>query len=153
MIKFNIYKKMLFFTLCICLFNSCQNNYEFKKLEKERDSLASILKKINNKYVFDSVKVKTIISPENILLENNDYKVDFYFVAYNKNSYFKDYDTIVNEEIIVKDTLTTKDGVFKYKKTLKEGRNEIKGFISSNNQYGKEVQGVLYHTVTVKKKE
>src|SRR5690554_6004251 len=108
MIKFNIYKKMLFFTLCICLFNSCQNNYEFKKLEKERDSLASILKKINNKYVFDSVKVKTIISPENILLENNDYKVDFYFVAYNKNSYFKDYDTIVNEEIIVKDTLTTK---------------------------------------------
>ena len=94
---------------------------------------------------FDSVKVRTIANPKNSHLPKSEYKMDFYFIGYNSNSYYIDYDTIVNgEKINGGDTLKPKNGIIHFNKTLKKGENKIEGFINANSKYGKSLQGILY---------
>lgn len=151
----NFFKKVFITTLFLFTICSCertnQNGYE--KLEKERDSLLVILREVNSKYIFDSVKVKTIANPENSNTVNSDFKVEFYFIGYNKESYFVDYDTVVNGKIVSRDTLKPKKGVFFYSKKLTEGKNVVEGYISTNNKHGKNIEGILYSEVMTKEKK
>lgn len=140
--------KNLLFGLSILLMISCNKSKSFIKeieyLKRENDSLTKTLNEINNKYIFDSIFLKTVPSPKNSFKLNSDYEMDIILVAYDANSnYFIGYDSIVGKKRINPDTLKHKNGTFKFKTILNENIKPISINVNVNNKYGKKIKGKL----------
>ncbi|SKB78287.1 hypothetical protein SAMN05660903_02519 [Salegentibacter salinarum] len=135
---------MLLFVLVSQIFFSCnvRNDKDFSKIERERDSLKTILNNINQKYVFDNVRIVTKPSSENVISPGNEYNLEVYFIGYNNDSYFKNYDSINNNSI---DSIYPQKGIFHFKTILEKSGNEFKGLISTNSEYGKNYEAILHN--------
>ncbi|WP_196894733.1 hypothetical protein [Aureivirga marina] len=70
--------------------NSDRNNLEIiQKLEKERDSLKTIIDTLNTKYIFDNASIRLIVDKDSIEKIGSEYKGEFVFVGYNEKSIVK----------------------------------------------------------------
>ena len=137
--------KILFSLLLGISLFSCSNHKQtnlyqehIEKLQIQNDSLISILNEINNKYVFDSVSIRTIPHFKNTSKVNSIDKNELVFIAYNQNDkssmLFDDsYDTELNYS----DTLRMTKGAFILERKLKRGVNHFSGIAKSKNEYGK----------------
>ncbi|PNW25388.1 hypothetical protein BKP44_19685 [Formosa algae] len=109
-----------------------------------------MVSEINNKYVFDSIFVKTSNNPENTLKLNSDYKMDIMIVGYNLDkSYLVAYDK-ENDEKINLDTLSHKKGIYKYNTKLTNDLNKVFIDLHVENEYGQKVMGTLMDHIKIK---
>ena len=115
---------------------------EFTKIKKERDSLRVLMAEIDQKYVFDSIRLVFDSSKENLLIPGSEYNLEFYFIGFNNDSYFKIGDNLNKAS---EDSLFPERGVFHYRTLLQPNENEFKGFISTNSKYGKNYEAVLHN--------
>ena len=105
---------------------------------------------INNKYVFDSIFVKTSNNPDNSLKLNSDYKMDIMIVGYNTDkSYLVAYDR-ENKKKINLDTLNHKKEIYKYNTKLTNDLNKVFIDLHVENNYGKKVMGTLMDQIKIK---
>ncbi|WP_253256290.1 hypothetical protein [Formosa algae] len=149
--------KLIIITLLTLLISSCtdinqtENKIvEIENLRAENDSLKKIVSEINNKYVFDSIFVKTSNNPENTLKLNSDYKMDIMIVGYNLDkSYLVAYDK-ENDEKINLDTLSHKKGIYKYNTKLTNDLNKVFIDLHVENEYGQKVMGTLMDHIKIK---
>ena len=146
--KNNIPQFLLIFLLFFsCILFSCNSNTgdsdsELIKIKKERDSLKFLLSEIDQKYVFDSIRLITEPSPDNLLIPGSEYNLKFYFIGFNKDTYFLDNNTL-NEAS--NDSLLPDRGIFHYSTTLDANKNEFEGFISTNSKFGKNYEAVMHN--------
>tara|TARA_R110000822_G_scaffold310264_1_gene442410 strand:- start:994 stop:1470 length:477 start_codon:yes stop_codon:yes gene_type:complete len=134
--------------LSIVLFG-CQNRHQTEKLEaeieglkKRNDSLKSIVNKIKDKYVFDSLTIRQIPHYGNTNKLNSIHQEEFVFVGYNANgktsvvigdsTYFDNGMKIYNG-----DTLLLKKGGFEHKIKLTQERTSYRGILKTENELGK----------------
>ncbi len=151
-------KKAIILLLLTFLTSGCTDNNqskttmaEIKSLRKENDSLKNIIDEINNKFIFDSVFIKTINNPKNSYKPNSDYEMEILFVGYNPDkSYFVKYDSIVDGKKINPDSLLQKNGSFKYKTKLTKQVNKVQIEVNMKNEYGQEKKGKLTDLVRIK---
>ena len=133
---------LLFFS---SFFISCNSNFkenDLTEIKRERDSLQALLSEIEEKYVFDSIRLVFDDSPENQLSPGSEYNLKFYFIGFNKKSYFAETDS-PNEAF--EDSIFPNRGIFHYNTTLKSSDNEFEGFISTNSKFGKNYEAVLHN--------
>jgi hypothetical protein len=151
---FRIKRLLLGLVATIIMFSCSENKsllHEIDTLKKEKDSLSMVLKEIENKYVFDSIFLKTIPSHKNTFRLNSDYEMDIILVAYGSNlNYFVGYDSIVNNKKVNQKILTHKNGTFKFKTKLNEYKNPISIDVNVDNKYGKSIKGTLSDVIKAK---
>ncbi|CAM4369770.1 hypothetical protein [Gillisia limnaea] len=106
---------------------------------------------INNKYVFDSIFLKTVNSPNNTLKADSDYEMQIMVLGYNPTkSYFIKFDSIVNGEKVNPDTLKKKNGTFLYKTKLENELTKVKVDVKIENEYGQNYKGTLMDLIKIK---
>lgn len=145
----------LLLSLAFITIVSCDNNKMLLKqinvLKKEKDSLSKVLEDIDNKYVFDSIFLKTIPNHKNSFDLNSNYEMDIILVAYGSNSnYFIEYDSIVGNKRVNPDTLKHKNGTFKFRTELNNKLNPISINVNIDNKYGKSIKGTLSDLIKTK---
>ena len=131
---------------------SCGSNreYKFDKLERERDSLQSILNIVNEKYIFDSIVIINEPAKNNLNKIGTDHNIHFTISAFNKSDYFVKYDTIINNVKMGVDTLTYEKGVYKYKTKIKRNNQPVKvDILTGNKSFGKYKQGTLLDRISI----
>ncbi|WP_339918483.1 hypothetical protein [Yeosuana marina] len=122
--------------------NSSSKDSELIKITKERDSLQGLLSEIDQKYVFDSIRLVTEPNPDNLLIPGSEYNLKFYFIGYNKDTYFVEDDSLNK---VSKDSLFPDRGIFHYNTLLMPDQNEFEGLISTNSKFGKNYKAVLHN--------
>jgi len=123
---------------------------EIENLRAENDSLKKIVSELNNKYVFDSIFVKTINDPDNSKKRNSDYKMDIMIVAYNSDkSYLVAYDE-ENENKINLDTLKHRKGIYNYETKLTDDLKEVFIDLHIENDYGQKLMGTIRDRIKIK---
>ena len=135
----------IFVFLIFAIFISCNSNStdsELIKIKRERDSLQLLLSEIEQKYVFDSIRLVTEPHPDNLLIPGSEYSLKFYFIGYNKDTYFVEDDSLNK---VSKDSLFPERGIFHYNTSLKPEQNEFEGLISTNSKFGKNYKAVLHN--------
>lgn len=139
---------LLFVSLGILTSISCgsEKYNDYDQVKKERDSLRNIVRSLEGKYIFDEVKVITNAKAENTFLPGSNYELEIYFVAFNKNSFFVEYDSLNKIDTIYPDSY----GIMNFSKKLKEGKNKIEGFLTTNNKFGETTQGILSDVISTK---
>ena len=139
-------KLLLVLLLFISYINiSCNSDYtnsELVEIKRERDSLQVLLSEIEQKYVFDSIRLVVDQSPENLLTPGSEYNLKFYFIGFNRNSYFAETDS---PNKAFEDSIFSDRGIFHYNTVLDGNNNEFKGFISTNGRFGKNYEAVLHN--------
>lgn len=146
---------LLFLILCMPL-TSCNKkeieNFkeEVKVLKREKDSLQNIVSNINNKYVFDSIFIRTIPSHKNTFKKGSVYEVDIIPTAYNKSNHFIKYDTIIDKKMINPDTLVYDGGIYKYRTKLEKHKQKLSVDILIKNEYGEYFKGTLSDKIPIK---
>ncbi len=139
---------------CLVIIVSCQTDNQTKTIEglkKTNDSLTSILKEIEGKYVFDSISFREIPNPKNTTKLNSEYGLELIVVGYSPNkNYFVKYDTIINGKKINPDTLKQSNGGFKYRTKLEDNKTPIWIEMDISNEYGKSKKGTLYDVIKTK---
>ncbi|WP_245577826.1 hypothetical protein [Gelidibacter mesophilus] len=123
---------------------------EIENLRAENDSLKKIVSELNNKYVFDSIFVKTTNDPDNSKKLNSDYKMDIMIVAYNSDkSYLVAYDKEKENKINL-DTIKHRKGIYKYETKLTDDLKEVFIDLHIENDYGQKIMGTLRDRIKIK---
>ncbi|PKQ46779.1 hypothetical protein CSW08_01170 [Confluentibacter flavum] len=105
---------------------------------------------INNKYVFDSIFLKTINSPNNTLKSDSDYEMQIMVLGYNPTkSYFVKFDSIVNGEKVNPDTLKQRNGTFLYKTKLVDELTRLNVDVKIENKFGQNSKGTLSDLIKI----
>ena len=144
--------------ILILLISSCSDNkqlenktIEIENLRAENDSLKKIVAEINNKYVFDSIFLKTVNSPKNTLKTDSDYEMEIMVLGYNPTkSYFVKFDSLVEGKKVNPDTLIQKNGTFLYKTKLADELTKVKVDVKIENEFGQNYKGTLMDLIKIK---
>lgn len=153
-------KILSFFILTLFIF-SCNKNETIKTIEilnKENDSLRTILKEIKNKYIFDSISIRDIPSYKNSYQLNSEVMGEIVFVGFNYNKNSKMNVIMVDsfaynpsKTLYNPDTLKMVNGGYIYKKKLTSIDTQLKGVLEFENNYGKNYEGLYNTTIRAKK--
>lgn len=136
-------KKILFLilTFAIVSCNSEQKDSELKltKLQRENDSLKSIIDTLNSKYIFDNIKVRFIGDEKNSNKLNSEYNGEFVIVAYSSEDKIQFATELEENKVDFKnpETLKVDFGGYPFKMRLKNKENDVFAKIVSDNKYGK----------------
>tara|TARA_R110000868_G_scaffold410605_1_gene699224 strand:+ start:748 stop:1203 length:456 start_codon:yes stop_codon:yes gene_type:complete len=142
--------RILLILLISIFFLSCNNQSgelksENEILKKENDSLQKLLTKLNNKYIFDDIKVRVIPSENNTKKIGSEFNGEFVIVGYNK-------ETVVNfstekdnntEDFIDTKSLKRDFGGFPFNLTLKKAENDIYFKFDVNAIHGRDFGGII----------
>ena len=142
--------RILLILLISTFFLSCNNQSgelksENEILKKENDSLQKLLTKLNDKYIFDNIKVRVIPPKNNTNKIGSEFKGEFVIVGYNK-------ETVVNfsteKDKKTGDFIDTKSlkrdfGGFPFNLTLKKLENDIYFKFDVNAIYGRDFGGII----------
>lgn len=122
--------------------NSDQNDSNLKliKLQKENDSLKSIIDTLNSKYIFDNIKVRFVGSEKNENKLNSEYNGEFVIIAYSKEDKIEFATELEQNQVDFKNSETLKRdfGGYPFKFKMKNKENEIYARIVSENKLGKD---------------
>ena len=137
---------LLISTLIIgCNNQSGELKRENKILKRENDSLQKLLSNLNDKYIFDDIRVRVIPSENNTNKIGSEFKGEFVIVGYNK-------ETVVNfsteKDKNTGDFTDTKSlkrdfGGFPFNLTLKKTENDIYFKFDVNAVYGRDFGGTI----------
>ena len=116
---------------------------EIGKLRIENDSLKNIVADIEQKYVFDSLTIRSIPNDKNSNKIDSIYKTEIVFVGYNTDGkstvvigdstiYVNGMQTVANG-----DSLIMKKGGFLLERKLLSKKNNFWGILRTENKYGK----------------
>ncbi|MFB9054558.1 hypothetical protein ACFFVB_15820 [Formosa undariae] len=142
---------ILFISSCTDIKQSEKKITEIETLRAENDSLKKIVAEINNKYVFDSIFIKTINSPNNTLKTDSDYEMQIMVVGYNPTkSYFVKFDSIANGKKVNPDTLNQRNGIFLYKTKLVDELTRVSVDVKIENKFGQNSYGTLSDLIKIK---
>lgn len=136
-------KKIIFLVLTFAIIscNSEQKVSKLKltKLQRENDSLKSIIDTLNSKYIFDNIKVRFIADEKNSNKLNSEYKGEFVIVAYSREDKIEFATELEENKVDFKnpETLKLDFGGYPFKMKLKNQENDVFVKIVSNNKYGK----------------
>ncbi|WP_103070856.1 hypothetical protein [Aquimarina sediminis] len=153
-------KNILFLILTLTIsgcqeVNRTQNLlYKVEELKAENDSLKNILSKIENKYVFDSIKYRIIPNPNNTQKLNSEYEFEFIAIGYNfNNDSIFEFDKTTNSigTEINAYSMTKKNGGITVKTKLIKPWNRISFDIDYENKYGKKMKFKADDLIKVKK--
>ncbi|MCX2682134.1 hypothetical protein OOZ15_19465 [Galbibacter sp. EGI 63066] len=142
-----------FFVICGC---NKKKLSEYEKLKAENDSLKIILEEIHNKYIFDSISLRDIPSPQNTYKPNSTITGEIVFVGYNFNKKSKMNTILVDSfslnperKLFNPDTLEIINGGFRYEKKLGVEKLKLKGLLEFSNPYGRSYEGTYFTTIKV----
>lgn len=128
---------------------------KIEKLQIENDSLKSIVKEINSKYVFDSISIRDIPSYKNTYKLNSIANGEIVFVGYNigkkTNVIMVDSFSYNPKKLYNPDTLKLKNGGFRYKVVLKSDINTVRGILEVENKYGRKFEKTYMSTIRILK--
>ncbi|BFP40570.1 hypothetical protein FGF1_14150 [Flavobacteriaceae bacterium GF1] len=146
-LKLNVVSLSILTVVCVLSIGCKNSNFEplnnrISELEKKNDSLKLLLDKVNQKYVFDSIKIRHIPYCKNSNRVNSIYREEIVFAAYNVNGGSLviigdslNFDNGLN--VINGDTLELKNGAFQNSIELNEELNRYKGILETQNEFGK----------------
>lgn len=132
---------LLILTFAIISCNSEQNDSKLKltNLQRENDSLKSIIDTLNSKYIFDNIKVRFIADEKNSNKLNSEYNGEFVIVAYSREDKIEFATELEENKVDFKnpETLKLDFGGYPFKMKLKNQENDVFAKIISDNKYGK----------------
>lgn len=142
--------RILLFLLISILVLSCNNQSgelekENNNLKKANDSLQKLLTNLNDKYIFDDIKVRVIPSENNTNKIGSEFKGEFVIVGYNKETVVN-FSTEKNKntgDFIDTKSLKRDFGGFPFNLTLKKPENDIYFKFDVNAIYGRDFGGII----------
>jgi len=152
-------KLLLLFLTSILLLSCTEAKYtkglraEIEKLSQQNDSLKTVVSEIDQKYVFDSLTIRSIPNEKNSNKINSTYKMEIVFVGYNtdgKSTMVIGDSTIYEngiERVANGDSLVMKKGGFLFERKLHSEKNNFWGLLQSDNKYGKPFKATMLTSV------
>ncbi|WMI68248.1 hypothetical protein [Mangrovimonas sp. YM274] len=142
-------RKLIIFLISTSILSCNNQTTEIKNqntlLKKENDSLKALLSKLEDKYVFDDIKVRVIPNEENTNRIGSDFNGEFVIIAYNNETEVNFSTEKENALNGFKDSESLKKdfGGFPFKLPLEKPENDIYFTFKTNGIYGKNHDGMI----------